>query len=551
VWGSSSKPQQRRHSDPMPAKTRLSAEEPAAVSPQCPDSAMTSGQSPFAYVTVAPPGLGDSAELRQVQQHAAGAVQHAEDPAMRLIQSYPLSNPTSDTGSSLPSAASPTPDPAWHQQQHGKHGLRHHHGSGKQHAHVQQRALQQAEQQGQGVLQQQQQHSQQAQQQLVGQQVQRQDGAALQQQGQQQMVAQDSLTAAGSGSVLGALKSLHGSAAALAAAAAADAADEAAVSDGEASGEVFTPFDSPFYQDLTWAPSASVCGMDSNHGSFSVSAGPLSVGHVSSAAMAASGTVCGSDCGSLGSPFQHMLQLQQAGQRGGVVPGSGSVSGPEGSLYGPDPSATLQSSGEPVLREALTIAYQEGLTPMAAAAVEAVSVHQTSRRSISVTAQPGSRPTSFLGAGPQQFKSAGALPAGVWAQLSSSNGQGPEPTPATAAGSTGGGRQDVAASADNSCTAAPAPELAATAAASVVVEGLASKPHSHAAPAKSPVRSTTPVSDQQQPQLHTWDSLKDAPSTGAAAAAAGEKAGVTGEEAVQRPAWMRLLGIRRSLPGGA
>jgi hypothetical protein len=359
------------------------------------------------------------------------------------------------------------------------------------------------------------------------------------------VVAQDALAAADSGSVLAALKSLHGSSAVLPAAAA--DADEAAVSEGEASGEVFTPFDSPFYQDLTWAPSASVCGMDSNPGSFCVGGVPLSVGCLSSAAMAAApGTACGSDFGSIGSPFQQMLQLQQAGLQAGVVPGSGSVSGPEGSLYGPGPSV-VQSSGGPVLRQALTITYQEGLTPMAAAAVEAVSVHQTSRRSVSVTAQPGSRPLSFLGAGPQQFTSLGAVPAGVWAQLNSSSGQLPAPLSAAPAGSAGG-RQDVAASADNSCTAALAPELAATAAASVVVEGLASKPHSHAAPAKSPVRSTTPVSDQQQSQLHSWGRLKDAPSTGAAA---GSGAGIAGEEAVQRPAWMRLLGIRRSLPGGA
>jgi hypothetical protein len=318
------------------------------------------------------------------------------------------------------------------------------------------------------------------------------------------------------------------------AAAAAAAAAENAVAAAELA-EVYSPFDSPFFQDLTWAPSASVCDMNSNPGSASMH----------SSFLAAAGVVMASESGSVGAA--NSFQLQQSGLRPALQIGSGSVGSslmgsPEGvSLVQADSILPLPSD-QPVLKQALTIEYQANLTPMAAAAAEAVSVHG-GRTSTSTAAEslPYSRPDSVVANGPHA-----AAAAAVAAAVEAGEGGSTHAAAPAAVGkgsilqsSASSSQADVAASADTA--AAPA----ATAAASVMVNGvLGGKAHS--APSKSPGR-TTPLSDQSQ-LMRPWKSYVDAPRA-EAEACDGASADAAGEPV--RPAWMRLLGIRRSSAPGA
>lgn len=526
----------RRHSDPMPGKACLSGD----GSPQCPESAtaMSSGQSPFAFVHVGPPGLAHTTELQQMQLVGAKYQQDGkqQDPnaTLRLLESYPLSNPESASVSPNRSAAA-TPEltgSGWdphHGQQLQKPDL---HQSKQQQLQTASKQQQQAQLRRHGSSSSSGGSGEQRRHAKGISKHQQQDGQHLQRQQQRKGVAQSS-PQAGSGKQESAFE---GSAAVAAAAAAASAA--AAPADGEGLGDVYTPYDSPFFQDLdmgSWAPSASVSGLDSQPNSLSV--------RVPSAAMTAAGVVMfSSDSGSATSPFSHLQQrLQQAGLRcAALPPGSGSVAGTEGSIVQPDGSTIAGGSpGKRVLKEALTIEYQAGMTPMAAAAVEAVSVH-ASRRSNTVApgSQPGSRPGSALSGGPHAVAAAAVaaeVASGTLPVSTNCNGA----AAGSSSGSSGGSQADVAASADNGGPGA-------LAAFSVLVDGLLGKAHS--APVKSLPRGTTPVSDQQQ-KLRGWRSNMDAPkAVGAGDAAADDADG--GTEPV-RPAWMRLLGIRRSLPGGA
>jgi hypothetical protein len=487
---------------------------------------MSSGQSPFAFVHVGPPGLACTTKLQQVQLVNAKYQQNGkQDPnaTLRLLESYPLSNTEFASVSPNRSAAA-TPDLTGN-------GWGPHHGQ-----HLQKQDLHQVKKQtqlrqngsssgsGGGSREQPQVNGISRHRQQDGQQDGQQEGQRLQQQ-QQKGVTQLSPQAG-----IGKEQSVFEDAAAAAAAAAA--------ADGEGLGEVYTPYDSPFYQDLdmgSWAPSASVCGLDSQPNSLSVRAS-------SSAMMAAGVVMFSSDSGLATSPFAHLQQqLQQAGPLSAALlplPSSGSVAGTEASIVQPDGSTTAAPSlDKPVLKEALTIEYQAGMTPMAAAAAEAVAVH-ASRRSIPAVlgSQPGSRPASVNHGGPYTAAAAavaaavasGALPVSINGAAAGSSG----------AGSSGGGSQaDVAASADNGGPAA----------ANVLVDGLIGKAQS--APVKSPPRGTTPVSDQQQ-KLRGWRSHIDAPKAAAAGGGAAAAAAGGGAELV-RPVWMRLLGIRRSLPGVA
>lgn len=545
----------RRHSDPLPPKGRLSVEDEAAVtSPACPESGtavtdtMSSGQSPFAFVHVGPPGLACTSELQQLQVHGQ---EHPSDAGLRLLQSYPLSNTTSEVGSPLPSAAS-TPDPAaagWlqhsgkkRQQQHLQNGLhqQHHHHHLHLAAKQQQYRVQQQQQPQRGLHQQQQQPQQRQQQGSNGSSrdtaslqpqpqlpQQRQAGFDLQQPHPQQQLPPHLQPP--STEVPSAFEASGSIAAAAAAAAAEDAVAAAELA------EVYSPFDSPFFQDLTWAPSASVCDMNSNPGSVSMH----------SSFLAAAGVVMASESGSVGAA--NSIQLQQSGlppalQIGSGSVGSGLMGSPEGVGLVQGDSILPLPSDQPVLKQALTIEYQANLTPMAAAAAEAVSVHGGRLTSTAAESLPNSRPGSVVANGPHA-----AAAAAVAAAVEEGEGGGKDAAAHAAVGkgsalhsSASSSQADVAASAD---TGAAAP--AATAAASVMVHGvLGGKAHS--APSKSPGR-TTPVSDQSQ-LMRPWKSYVDAPRAdveaceGASADAAGEPV---------RPAWMRLLGIRRSsAPGG-
>jgi hypothetical protein len=329
-----------------------------------------------------------------------------------------------------------------------------------------------------------------------------------------------------------------------AAAAAAAAREE---EEEENLGEVFTPFDSPFYQDLdmgSWAPSASVC--DSQPNSLGVcmpsgAAAALGVSIPSGAAAAApavAAAMSSVDSGTAGGPF--VEQLQQAGLRPAAA-----AAGAEGSFTAQGEganAAALSWSGEPVLKQAVTIEYHAEMTPMAAAAAEAVSVHGPPGRRSGGTAPgsvAGSRPGSVVGNGPHAAAAAAvaaAAAAGALPSAANCNGCGPTGGSAHGSSSGGGSQADVAASADTCAPAAGAGALGKFPSAPV-------QQQQHSARSPAPA-----VSDQQQ--LRGWSSHMDAPRGAAAGAGVGADAADSNVEP-PRPAWMRLLGIRRSLPGGA
>jgi len=500
--------QVRRHSDPTPVKGRMS-EDAAQDEGGCPESAtaMSSGQSPFAFVHVDPPDLAVTAELQQLQAHGPD-----QQETLRLLESYPLSNPSSGVPSPLPSLPlTPEQAASWGQAGPPQH-------SGK---HSQQKLLQLLQSQHQ--LQQQQQH--------LPSGLQQQAQAAIQQQQQQQRLHQqsqaDMLQQQQEQALLSQLQRLGTQdlkAGINAHVQNSRGADAAQVSQQQEQvqddlGEVYTPFDSPFYQDLSWAPCASISGLDSTHASFSAQ---------NSSSVGVAQSVQASDSGGVSSPFIQQLRsaVMGAAAAAEAVPASAasaSVLPVEGSFSQFDaPVARLVS--EPVLRQALTIEYRAGMTPMAAAAMEAVSVHAGSRRS----SGPPSLPVSRL--------SSAHTPAAAAADGSGSPEQAAAGEPAAA----GLGLQlDVAAAADVGPVAGT-PEGAA--AASVVLAEPSAKSPGKTPPGAGSVAQQT----DQQPPLRMWRSHMDVPQ-GVRCSTAGDSEG----EPVQRPPWMRLLGLRRSVAGGS